>query len=310
MIKKILLSWFDNQIKENEYTKRKFIDNEIDWYRVIPFILIHLACFFVFYVGYSHVALFCFILLYVIRMFAITGFYHRYFSHKTFKTSRVMQFIFAILGASAGQRGPLWWAAHHRKHHIHSDQEHDLHSPHINSFFWSHTGWFLSKKNFLTDHKMVRELNTFKELKIIDRFDILIPILLMLFLYFLGGVLSAKAPHLNTNGAQLLVWGFVLSTVLLYHATFLINSASHVWGKRRYNTDDRSKNNWLLALITFGEGWHNNHHHHCGSVKQGFYWWEIDITYYLLRALSWLGVIWDLRTVSVNIRNANRIDKS
>lgn len=246
--------------------------------------------------------------MYSIRMFAITGFYHRYFSHKAFKTSRFMQFVFAVIGASAVQRGPIWWAAHHRGHHVHSDTDQDKHSPKSHGFFWSHTGWFLSKANFLTHQKFVKELIRFPELRLIDRFDILIPILTCIGLFFLGQYLGSNHPQLLTNGWQLLVWGFVLSTVLLYHTTFLVNSVAHIWGKRRYNTKDSSKNNMFIALLTFGEGWHNNHHHFPGSANQGFYWWEVDITYYILKLMSFFGLIWDIRKVSPAIRESNKIN--
>jgi len=220
-----------------------------------------------------------------------------------------MQFIFAIVGASAVQRGPIWWAAHHREHHMHSDTINDKHSPKAHSFFWSHTGWFLTKANFLTHTKMVKELSRFPELRLIDRFDIIIPIATCISLYFLGDFLLVNHPSLNTSGLQLLSWGFVLSTVILYHSTFLVNSVAHLWGTTRYDTKDESKNNFLIALLTFGEGWHNNHHHYPGSAKQGFYWWEVDLTYYLLKLMSALGLIWDIRTVSSNIRESNKINQ-
>ena len=302
-----ILGWFDNKVKENEYQAKNFPAKEIDWPRVIPYLGLHFGLISLFYVGYSHTALAVFIFMYVSRMFAITGFYHRYFSHKTFKTSRLMQFFFALVGASAVQRGPLWWASHHRRHHVHSDSDQDQHSPKVHSFFWSHTGWFLTKANFLTETRWVKELSRFPELRLIDRFDSLIPILTCVMLYGLGESLAYAYPATEVTGWQLVAWGFVFSTVILYHSTFLINSASHLWGKKRYQTQDGSKNNFFLALLTFGEGWHNNHHHYPGSAKQGFYWWEIDITYYLLRILSLFGIIWDLKTVSSNVRESNKI---
>jgi stearoyl-CoA desaturase (delta-9 desaturase) len=219
-----------------------------------------------------------------------------------------MQLIFAIVGASAVQRGPIWWAAHHREHHMHSDTINDKHSPKAHSFFWSHTGWFLTKANFLTHTKMVKELARYPELRLIDRFDVIVPIMTCVSLYFFGEYLYANHPNLDTNGLQLLSWGFVLSTVVLYHSTFLVNSVAHLWGKPRYKTEDESKNNFFIALLTFGEGWHNNHHHFPGSARQGFYWWEIDITYYLLKLMSLFGLIWDVRTVSNNIRESNQIN--
>jgi stearoyl-CoA desaturase (delta-9 desaturase) len=247
------------------------------------------------------------VFLYALRMFAITGFYHRYFSHKSFRTSRPVQLIFAVLGASAVQRGPLWWASMHRHHHISSDLVEDAHSPGQHGFFWSHLGWFLSDMYFKTRMERVTEFAKFPELRFLDRFDVVVPLLLATSLYVLGEMLAVYAPHLQTNGAQLLVWGFVISTVVLYHCTFSVNSLAHAWGSRRYVTSDDSRNNFWLALITFGEGWHNNHHHFPGAAKQGFYWWEIDFTYYMLRFLAFTGLIWDLRLVSASTRESRRI---
>ena len=304
---KKLFFWFDNSFLEEKYAS---ITNgkEIDWMRVIPFILLHLSCLLIFVVGFSWIAFIVCISLFAIRMFAITGFYHRYFSHKTFKTSRFIQLLFAMIGATAVQRGPLWWAAHHRGHHMHSDTSEDKHSPKEHGFLWSHIGWFLTKSNFVTNTKFIRELIRFPELRIIDRFDLLMPLALSIGLFITGHYLNQYEPQLNTNGFQLFIWGFSLSTVMLYHATFLVNSVAHQWGKKRYETKDTSRNNFIIAILTFGEGWHNNHHHYPGSARQGFYWWEIDLTYYVLKFLAMMGVIWDVRTVSDNIRESKKIE--
>ena len=278
--------------------------DQVDWLRVVPFILMHLTCFAIFAVGVSGTAIAFAVGMYLLRMFAVTGFYHRYFSHRAFKTSRAGQFVFALLGASAVQRGPIWWAAHHRHHHAHSDQKPDVHSPVQRGFFWSHMGWFLSRRHFAPDVSRVRDLLRFPELKFIDRFDILVPVGLAVALFFVGVALERSAPQLETNGWQMLVWGFFVSTVVCYHATYTINSLCHRFGHRRYETADDSRNNVWLALLTLGEGWHNNHHHYPVAARQGFYWWEIDLTYYGLRVLSWLGIIWDLKPVPVAVRAA------
>lgn len=295
-----LLTWFDNAAVYHDADGQ-----HIDWWRVLPFVIMHIACLAVFWVGWSPFAILFSIALYVVRMFAITGFYHRYFAHKTFQTSRVGQFLFALLGSTAVQRGPLWWAAHHRTHHMHSDSVEDVHSPHQQGFFWSHVGWFLTKANFATQLDRVKELAKFPELQFLDRFDSLIPIVMAVAIFIVGESLAGYAPHLNTNGWQLLVWGFVISTVALYHATFTVNSLAHVWGSRRYATRDHSRNNFLIAILTLGEGWHNNHHHFPGAARQGFYWWEIDLTYYGLKCLSALGLIWNLKRVPVELRDAH-----
>jgi len=299
---RMLGAWFDNSAVALEPGDPK----RIDWLRVLPFLGMHLACLGVLWVGWSWTAVNVALALYALRMLAITGFYHRYFSHKAFRTSRGMQFLFALLGASAVQRGPLWWASQHRHHHAHADDEHDAHSPHRHGFLWSHTGWFMARANFATRMAAVPDLAKYPELRFLDRFDALVPLLLAIGLYGAGELLAYSAPALGTSGLQLVVWGFAISTVVLYHATFTVNSLAHTIGWRRYATRDRSRNNLWLALLTFGEGWHNNHHHFPGSARQGFYWWEIDLTYYFLKLLEAFGLIWGLRPVPAGIRAARR----
>lgn len=302
---KTILAWFDS----DAITMSDGQSEQIELIRILPFILLHLACLGVFFVGFSLTALIIAVLLYGLRMFAITGFYHRYFSHKAFKTSRPVQFVFAFLAASSAQRGPLWWASHHRHHHANSDKPDDSHSPVQHGFIWSHFTWFLSNKNFTPKNERVRDLLVYPELKFLDRFDVIAPLCLAISLYILGACFEANAPHFGTNGIQLLVWGFVISTVFLYHMTFTVNSLAHVWGKRRFNTSDQSRNNSLIAILTLGEGWHNNHHHFPSAARQGFYWWEIDLTYYGLKVLSALGLIWDLRKVPAEVLLHKRIPK-
>jgi stearoyl-CoA desaturase (delta-9 desaturase) len=279
------------------------VPDRIEWTRILPFIGMHLVCLTVIWVGWSPIAVLVAVLGYLVRMFAITGFYHRYFSHRSFKTSRAGQFIFGLLGASAVQRGPVWWAAHHRHHHAYSDRPEDPHSPLAHGFIRSHMGWFLTRKGFAPDLRRVRDLLQFPELRWLDRFDILVPVALALGMFGLGLLLENVAPQLGTTGWQMLVWGFFISTVACYHGTYTINSLSHVFGKQRYRTNDSSRNNFWLALITLGEGWHNNHHHYPSAARQGFYWWEIDITYYVLKVMSWLGIIWDLKPVPASARD-------
>ena len=279
--------------------------NRIAWLRVLPFLGMHVACLSAVWVGVSPIAVIVAIAMYALRMFAITGFYHRYFSHRSFKTSRALQFVFAVLGASAVQRGPLWWAAHHRRHHVHADRPADPHSPQQHGFWRAHMGWFLTEQSFAPDLRRVRDLARYPELRWLDRFDIAVPFALALLMFALGAMLEATAPQWGTNGWQMLVWGFFISTVVCYHITYSINSLCHRFGRRRYATADDSRNNWLLALLAFGEGWHNNHHHYPMSAHQGFFWWEIDFTYYGLKVLSWCGLIWDLKPVPAHVRSAS-----
>jgi stearoyl-CoA desaturase (Delta-9 desaturase) len=283
-------------------------DDRIDWARCLPFIGIHLLCLGALWTGVSTTALVVFAMLYVARVFAVTGFYHRYFSHRTFRTSRAFQFVMALAGNLAVQRGPIWWAAHHRHHHLHSEEVPDLHSPVQHGFWRSHLLWFLTDAGFRTQTRYVRDWLKYPELRLLDRFDWVAPAALITALAALGAVLDRYAPHLGTSAAQLVVWGFAISTVAVYHATYTINSLAHRWGSRRFDTRDDSRNNFALALLTMGEGWHNNHHHYPASARQGFYWWEIDLTYYGLVALSWLGLIRDLRPVPAHVLTRNRTD--
>ena len=269
--------------------------------RCIPFAILHLGCLGALWVGWSPFAVWTAVALYFVRMFAVTGIYHRYFSHKTYTTSRFGQFLLALWGATAVQRGPLWWAYHHRHHHQHSDGPEDAHSPHVHGFLWSHIGWITSRRNFPTDYSKVRDLAKYPELVLLNRFDIVIPVLFAASLLGLGHYLGQAAPGLHTNGLQLLVWGFFISTTALFHGTSTINSLAHLMGRRRFNTTDDSRNSFILSLVTLGEGWHNNHHRYMSATRQGFYWWEIDLTYYGLKALSYTGLIWGLKAVPDSI---------
>ena len=292
-----LLAWVDNSAGVPDGDP-----DRIDWLRVVPFVALHLACIAVLAVGVSAFAVAVAVGLYVLRMFAITAFYHRYFAHRAFQASRTAQFAFALLGATAVQRGPLWWAAHHRHHHAHADRPGDAHSPQQHGFLWSHMGWFLARANFPTKWRLVPDLVRFPELVALDRFDAAVPVAFAAALYGCGAWLERYAPSLATNGPQLLVWGFAVSTVAVLHATFAINSLAHTVGSRRYATRDSSRNHWLLALLTLGEGWHNNHHRYPSAARQGFFWWEIDLTYYGLRALAALGIVKELRAVPLDVR--------
>lgn len=271
-------------------------DERPDWIGSLAFIGVHVACLLVFFVGFSWAALGMMVFTYTARMFGITGVFHRYFSHRTYKTSRVFQFILGWLGTSSAQQGPLWWAAHHRHHHRFSDKEEDIHSPIQRGFWWSHVGWVICKKYEKTEFKSIPDFAKYPELRFLNNFHIIPPIVLALAVYGVGALLERYAPTLGTNGLQMLVWGFFISTTLLYHWTFSINSVAHVFGNRRFETSDHSRNNWWLAIMTLGEGWHNNHHKCPYSERQGMYWWEIDMSHYILVGLSKLGLVWDLQT--------------
>lgn len=220
--------------------------------------------------------------MYYLRMFGITAGYHRYFSHRAYKTNRAFQLVLALLGTLAAQKGVLWWAAHHRDHHKYSDTERDLHSPVRRGFWWAHLGWILSDGYDETKLDRIRDFAKYPELRWLNTYWIVPPVVLAVGLFLIGGW-------------GVLVWGFFVSTVLLWHGTFFINSLAHVFGSRRYETTDTSRNSMLLALLTLGEGWHNNHHCYQSSANQGFFWWELDGSYYALKALSWCRIVTDLR---------------
>jgi stearoyl-CoA desaturase (delta-9 desaturase) len=260
--------------------------------RSLPFFAVHGAAVAgVIWSGWSWTGLLLAVALYYVRMFGVTGGYHRYFSHRTFKTSRVVQFLLAFLAETSAQKGVIWWAAHHRTHHKHSDQEGDVHSALRDGFWWSHVGWILSTAHEDTDESKVRDLTKYPELRWLEKWNMLPPVLMGLGLWAVGGWWA-------------LLWGMFVSTTLLWHGTFTINSLTHLFGRRRYRTTDNSRNSFVLALVTMGEGWHNNHHYYQRSTAQGFFWWEIDPTFYVLRVMAALGLVWDLHVPSQRVRDA------
>jgi stearoyl-CoA desaturase (delta-9 desaturase) len=261
------------------------------WRENIPFWGVHVSALVgALWIGWSWQAAAWLAGSYAVRMFAITAGYHRYFSHRTFKTSRAFQFVLALLGTTVAQQGPLWWSAHHRRHHKYSDEPQDVHSPRQRGFAWAHLRWILSSRHKATDFQRVPDLARYPELRWLDDHDT-VPV-----------VVSAVAIFL-ISGATGLVWGFFVPLVACWHVTFCINSLAHVWGRRRYETSDDSRNNPLLALLTFGEGWHNNHHHYQRSARQGFYWWELDVSYYVLKLLERMRIVWDVEGVPEHVRD-------
>jgi stearoyl-CoA desaturase (Delta-9 desaturase) len=269
--------------------------DDIIYPSAIPFILIHLGCIAAIWTGITLQALAICVTLYWLRIFAIGAGYHRYFSHRAYATSRAFQFALALFSQTTAQKSVIWWASKHRHHHLYSDTPQDVHSPRHKGFIYSHLGWIFARKHDLPDLAKVSDLVRYPELMWLHRYELL-PALAVGVLCFLAAGWSG------------LVVGFLWSTVLVYHATFCINSLAHVSGSKRYVTGDDSRNNFLLAVFTMGEGWHNNHHAYQSSVRQGFKWWEIDPTYYLLRVLSWLGLIWDLKTPPEPVlRNEQRL---
>jgi len=281
--------------------------DKLDYFICVQFLFMHVACLLVIWTGISVVAVVTCLALYVVRMFAITAGFHRLLAHRAYRTSRVFQFLIAFTGTASYQKGPLWWAAHHRRHHLVADTTEDFHSPLTRRFWRAHFGWFLSRDSQETEWKLIGNLSKYPELRFLNRYYSLPPIVLAVAAFLLGAALERYAPSFGTTRWQMLVWAFFISTVVLYHGTFTVNSLAHIFGKRRFPTADNSRNNLFVALITLGEGWHNNHHYYSSSERQGFYWWEIDISHYTLRALSWLGIVWDLRKPPANLASVTQI---
>jgi len=254
----------------------------------IPFIALHFLPLLAFVTGVTWRAVWLALALYLVRMLAITGGYHRYFAHRTYRLARIPQFVLAFIGTTAAQKGPLWWAAHHRAHHKYSDTERDIHSP-IRGFWWSHVGWILCDKYNKTDSDAIKDFTKYPELVWLDKHD------------WIGPWTLAIACYLYAGWSGLVI-GFFTSTIVLWHATFCVNSLAHVFGRRAYDTPDTSRNSAIVALITSGEGWHNNHHRYPWAARQGFRWWQVDVTYYVLRLFSFVGIVRDIRPVPAAVR--------
>ena len=258
-------------------------DERVNWKSSIPFFIAHLLPLMVIFTGITRTAALLFVVTYVVRMVAITAGYHRYFSHKTYKLGRFSQFVLAFICTSAAQKGPLWWAGHHRNHHKFSDTERDIHSPR-KGFWWAQVGWILCDKHGATPYDDIKDFAKYPEIRFLNKHDWIGPWSLGFACYFIGG----------WSG---LFFGFFASTVVLWHMTFFVNSLAHVFGRRSYDTTDTSRNSMIVAVLTSGEGWHNNHHRYQSSARQGFRWWQIDFTYYVLKAFSCVGIVKDLRPV-------------
>ncbi len=265
---------------------------------VIVFVTLHLIPFLAIFTGATLFDWVIFGVLYFIRMFFITAGYHRYFSHRSFQTSRWFQFFLAFMAQTSLQKGALWWASVHRVHHRHSDTEEDPHSMHKFGFIYSHLGWILSRNYKETRYNLIRDFSKYPELVWLNKNHVIPPVVLALVVFVAGFAVNGGM----TGGLSALLIGFFASTIVLYHATYSINSLMHLIGSRRYKTTDKSRNNLILALVTLGEGWHNNHHHYMASTRQGFFWWEIDITYYILKMFSWMGLVKNLRGVPGKIK--------
>jgi stearoyl-CoA desaturase (delta-9 desaturase) len=243
---------------------------------------IHASCLLALVTGVSTLDVALCLGFFWLRLFGITAGYHRYFAHRAFRTSRGFQFALAVIGCASAQKGPLWWAAGHRRHHRYSDRPGDMHSPR-DGLWYSHQAWIFDGRWSETETDRISDFMRYPELVWLNRLHFVPPLLLGLLCLAIGGLSG-------------FVWGFCISTTLLWHTTYSINSLAHVWGSRRFETSDTSRNNFWLARLTLGEGWHSFHHRYMASARNGFFWWEIDITWYALLALEKLGLVWSLRS--------------
>jgi stearoyl-CoA desaturase (delta-9 desaturase) len=266
----------------------------VHWGSSAPFLMAHAIPLLAVFTGVTAKALVLGAVLYFGRMLAITTGYHRYFAHRSYRLGRVPQFLLAFAGLTAAQKGPLWWAAKHRDHHRYADTPRDPHSPQ-QGFWWSHVGWILSGRSGSdADLDAIPDFARYPELRFLDRHD------------WIGPWSLGVASFLIAGWSGLVV-GFFASTVLLWHATFSVNSLAHLWGTRRYATADTSRNSVLIAVLTLGEGWHNNHHHYPACARQGFFWWELDPAYAVLRGLAAVGIVRDLRLTPPTARTTRRV---
>jgi stearoyl-CoA desaturase (delta-9 desaturase) len=279
------LPFHDFEEADGWLTRTEYLSRAIYWG-------IHASVLLVFATGAPRQALWLCAATYAIRVFGITGGYHRYFAHRSFRTSRAFQFVLALLGCAATQKGPLWWCGTHRRHHSYTDAPGDPHSPR-QGFWYAHQGWIFDPRWGGTPSDLIRDFARYPELRWLNKWHVLAPLGLAALCWAVGGFAGV-------------VWGYSVSTVLLWHSTYCVNSVCHVLGFRRYPTSDTSRNNPLVALLTFGEGWHNNHHYYQASARNGFRWWEIDVTYYLLRVLAAVGVVWDLREPPASVLAGTR----
>jgi stearoyl-CoA desaturase (delta-9 desaturase) len=257
---------------------------------MIVMVSMHLACFAVYFSGFSWPALWVALIMYVVKGMGVTTGYHRLLAHRSFKTNRIVQFLLTFAGGLAMQGGPLWWVAHHRSHHRDTDKIDDIHSPVTKGMWQSHMGWMMSNNAFHEQGSNARDLYNYPELKLLQRHYVWILIFQVFALYSLGYGWASWFPESGASGLQFLVWGFFVSTVFTWHVTFSVNSICHRWGARDYDAGDASTNNVVIGFLAFGEGWHNNHHFYPSSARHGLRWWQFDPTWILIRGLCLLGL--------------------
>lgn len=266
---------------------------------MVVFWIVQASAILVFFVPFSAGLLLLWAVSHFLRAIGLTLAFHRYFAHRSFQMNRIARFVWAFIGTAAMQKGPLWWAGHHVNHHRFADREGDPHSPMVSGFYYAHIGWFLNDAKHDTlerNNPVIRDFSKFPEIRFLSDYFFVPPILLALAMYLIGGM-------------PWLVWGFCLPTVTLAHSTFAINTVNHLFGSRRFDTIDESRNNPITAIFAAGEGWHNNHHRYQRAARNGFYWWEFDPTWYCIRLMQLLGLAWDVQPVPERIYAEARATK-
>lgn len=281
--------------KSEAYTSSK--NREIAWPAFLFIVGVHIAALAGFWT-FTWPALFlCLFMHWVTGGVGITLGFHRLLTHRSFKAPKALEYFLAIIGTLACQGGPIKWVVAHRIHHAFSDEEGDPHTP-IQSFFWAHMGWCMHKNNLIDDPKnyprFAPDLTKDKVMQFIDNTHILWTVALAGLFYALGGW-------------PFVVWGIFVRLVLVYHTTWFVNSATHVWGYRTYKSGDQSTNLWWVALLSYGEGWHNNHHAFQTSARHGLAWWEFDTTYMMIRVLRFLGLATEVKIPSQHLLATKKI---
>ncbi|MDR1989155.1 MAG: acyl-CoA desaturase [Acidobacteriaceae bacterium] len=255
------------------------------------FWLVQASALLVFFVPFTWPLVALWAVSHFLRAMGLTLSFHRYYAHRSFQMNRVARFIWTFIGVAAMQKGPLWWAGHHVNHHRFADREGDPHSPMVSGVYYAHIGWFLNDAKhdrIEATNPVIRDFSKVPEIAFLDRYFFLPPLMLAVTMFAIGGW-------------PWLVWGFCLPTMTLAHSTFAINTVNHMFGSRRFDTIDESRNNPITAIFAVGEGWHNNHHRYQRSARNGFYWWEFDPTWYAIRTMQAVGLAWNVQPVPERI---------
>jgi stearoyl-CoA desaturase (delta-9 desaturase) len=271
-----------------------------NFFQIAVFWSVQVSALLVFFVPFHPALVGLWATSHFVRAVGLTLLFHRYLAHRAFKLNRVARFVWAFIGTAAMQKGPLWWAGHHVNHHKFADRDGDPHSPMVSGFYYAHIGWFLNDTRHdrvEVTNPVMRDFSPVPELALLERCFWAPPAILAAVMYLLGGM-------------PWFVWGFCLPTMTLAHSTFAINTVNHMFGSRRFETVDESRNNPVTAFFAVGEGWHNNHHRFQRAARNGFYWWEFDITWYTIKAMEAVGLAWDLQAVPARIYEEARAVKA